>query len=42
MSFYKVASSNKDQKTILYKLPGKQGVIEAIKPRQSISKEGHK
>ena len=35
MSFYKVASSDKDQKTILYKLPGKQGVIEAIKPKDN-------
>ena len=35
MSFYKVASSNKDQKTILYKIPGKQGVIEAIKPKDN-------
>ena len=39
----KVASSNKDQKTRLYKLPRKQGAIETIRPeRQSISKEGHK
>ena len=35
MSFYKVASSNKDQKTILYKIPGKQGVIEAKKPKDN-------
>ena len=30
---YKVASSDKDQKTRLYKLPRKQGAIEAIRPK---------
>ena len=33
--YYKVASSDKDQKTRLYKLPRKQGVIEAIKPKDN-------
>ena len=33
MSFYKVASSDKDQKTRLYKLPRKQGAREPIKPK---------
>ena len=32
---YKVASSDKDQKTRLYKLPRKQGVLEAIKPKDN-------
>ena len=31
--YYKVASSDKDQKTRLYKLPRKQGAIEAIRPK---------
>ena len=30
---YKVASSDKDQKTRLYKLLRKQGAIEAIRPK---------
>ena len=33
--YYKVASSDKDQKTRLYKLPRKQGVIEALKPKDN-------
>ena len=33
--YYKVASSDKDQKTRLYKLPRKQGVLEAIKPKDN-------
>ena len=33
--YYKVASSDKDQKTRLYKLPRNQGVIEAIKPKDN-------
>ena len=33
--YYKVASSDKDQKTRLYKLPRKQGAIEAIKPKSN-------
>ena len=35
MPCYKVASSDKDQKARLYKLPRKQGVIEAIKPKDN-------
>ena len=31
--YYKVASSDKDQETRIYKLPGKQGAIEVIKPK---------
>ena len=31
--YYKVASSDKDQKARLYKLPRKQGAIEAIRPK---------
>ena len=31
--YYKVASSDKDQKTRLYKLPRKQGAREPIKPK---------
>ena len=33
--YYKVASKDKDkdQKTKLYRLPGKQGAIEAIRPK---------
>ena len=31
--YYKVASSDKDQKTRLYKLPRKQRAIEAIRPK---------
>ena len=31
--YYKVASSDKDQKTRLYKLPRKQGAVEAIMPK---------
>ena len=33
--YYKVASSDKDQKTRLYKLPRKQGAIEAIRPKDN-------
>ena len=31
--YFKVASSDKNQKTRLYKLPRKQGAIEAIRPK---------
>ena len=31
--YYKVASSDKDQKTRLHKLPRKQGAIEPIRPK---------
>ena len=34
--YYKVASSDKDQKARLYNLPRKQGVIEAIKPKDNL------
>ena len=33
--YYKVASSDKDQKTWLYKLPRKQGAIEAVRPKSN-------
>ena len=32
-TYYKVASSDKDLKTGLYKLPRKQGAIEAVRPK---------
>ena len=35
MPYYKVATSDKDQKTRFYKLPRKQGVTEAIKPKDN-------
>ena len=38
--YYKVASSVKDQKTSLYKLPRKQGAIEAIRPKGNPYQKG--
>ena len=39
-SYYKVASSDKDKKNRLYKLPSKQGAIEAIRPKGNPYQEG--